>query len=64
MLHVEPYKCGLFLACLGIKSDDDSCNWWWACWWEHTGRNIQYIILFSVDTKGHGIRGGHNGGYD
>ena len=20
ILHVEPYKCGLFLACLGIKS--------------------------------------------
>ena len=51
-------------GCRRFGGYDDPCDWWWACWSEHTGRNIQYIILFSIDTKGHVIRGGHNGGYD
>ena len=41
-----------------------TCDWWWAYSWEHTVHNRKYIILFSIDTKGHAIRGGHNGGYD
>ena len=42
----------------------DSYYWWWVYSWEHTARNIKYIMLFSIDTKGHVICGGHNGGYD